>query len=267
MAKKVGMHENRLVMLTLLAGHYMSRLIPKKVFEKLLWFFINARTYGEKPNEALTLLLSIDNILYRIIGRHSARYDDGEHAKHRLTGYVSHFVAKALESGGPYLDVGCGTGHLAIRLASETKMNVDAVDTSAQAIDVARELNTRGNLKFRKGDVFKSDLGQMYRTIILSNVLEHIEDRVGFLSALCERFSPRYLLIRVPNFERDWRVPLKKELKIDHRLDPTHEIEHTKKEITCELINARLDILSLEEKWGEFWIMASPNGAPVGIQR
>ena len=46
----------------------------------------------------------------------------------------------------------------------------------------------------------------------MSNVLEHIEERVPFLKGLVERFSPSSMLLRLPMVNRSWRVALRKEL-------------------------------------------------------
>jgi len=54
-------------------------------------------------------------------------------------------------------------------------------------------------------------------------------------------------------FERDWRVPLKKELGVEWRLDTTHETEYTLESFKEEIANAGLSITHLEVQWGEIW--------------
>jgi hypothetical protein len=54
-------------------------------------------------------------------------------------------------------------------------------------------------------------------------------------------------------FERDWQVPLKKELGIPYTLDPTHQIEYTEDEFKEEIYNAGFKIKELCINWGEFW--------------
>jgi hypothetical protein len=61
-------------------------------------------------------------------------------------------------------------------------------------------------------------------------------------------------------FEREWPVPYKKELGVEWRLDPTHEIEYTQKELQDELFEAGLGISSLDIRWGEFYVVAVPSG-------
>ena len=69
---------------------------------------------------------------------------------------------------------------------------------------------------------------------------------------------PAHILIRVPLFERDWRVPLKQELGVEWRLDPTHEIEYTIESFAEEIAEAGLTVSLQEIRWGEIWAEVSP---------
>ena len=82
--------------------------------------------------------------------------------------------------------------------------------------------------------------------------------RLDFLKNLQQRFNPERFIIRVPTFERDWRVPLKKELGLDYRLDATHFIEYTQESFREELSQAGLEAASLECRWGEIWCVTKP---------
>jgi hypothetical protein len=68
------------------------------------------------------------------------------------------------------------------------------------------------NLHFVHGDVTRDLEGGHWDVIVLSNVLEHVADRVGLLRRLIERHGPARVLIRVPLFERHWHLPLRREL-------------------------------------------------------
>ena len=92
----------------------------------------------------------------------------------------------------------------------------------------------------------------------MSNVLEHIEHRVSFLKDLISNTKASTFLIRVPSFDRDWRVPLKKELGIEWRLDVTHEIEYTVDIFLSELSSSGMEAIHLESKWGEIWSVCKP---------
>jgi glycosyltransferase involved in cell wall biosynthesis len=87
--------------------------------------------------------------------------------------------------------------------------------------------------------------------------LEHLPERPKFLRSLQKRLKPERYLLRVPLFERDWRVPLKKELGVEWRLDPTHETEYSYESFVYELGRAGLFITYHETRWGEIWCEAS----------
>ena len=97
-----------------------------------------------------------------------------------------------------------------------------------------------------------------FDVVILSNVLEHLEDRPVFLRRLVRAVQPKRILIRVPLFERDWRVPLKEELGMDYRLDPTHYTEYTLESFASEIQAAHLMLTRQEVRWGEIWAEAAP---------
>ena len=92
-----------------------------------------------------------------------------------------------------------------------------------------------------------------WNVVVLSNVLEHIEDRVTFLKSLVLTTKAKRYLIRVPMFERDWQMALRRELGIDFRSDSDHRIEHTIKEFRSEIFEAGLLFQEMQTVWGEIW--------------
>ena len=90
--------------------------------------------------------------------------------------------------------------------------------------------------------------------IILSNVLEHIDNRVEFIENLKLITKAKYFLIRVPLFERDWQIPLMRELGIDYFSDNDHKIEHSIVEFKKEISDSKLIIKEMKTLWGEIWV-------------
>ena len=84
-------------------------------------------------------------------------------------------------------------------------------------------------------------------------MLEHLSKHSIFLSKVWNKVNPKRMLIRVPLFERDWRVPLKKELGVEWRLDPTHEAEYTIESWAQEIEEAGLTVAHQEIRWSEIW--------------
>jgi len=62
---------------------------------------------------------------------------------------------------------------------------------------------------------------------------------------------------KAPLYERDWRVPLKNELGVNWKLDPTHHTEYTQEEWLNEINTAGLTVDHQEIRWGEIWAKIS----------
>jgi hypothetical protein len=72
------------------------------------------------------------------------------------------------------------------------------------------------------------------------------------------RLQAHVVLIRVPFFERDWRLPMRRELGINYFSDPTHRIEHTLAEFAEEIAAGGLTLVEQRLMWGEIWALCRP---------
>lgn len=206
----------------------------------------------------LRLLLVLDNVLYRYTSLAAVRYGGGLHPKHRLTAYHD-FFARHIGDGDRVLDIGCGLGVVDYDVVTRTGAVVTGVDHDAAAIAHAQQRYRHDRLRFVGGDAWTAAAGQAFDVVVLSNVLEHLDDRVEFLTTIRMKIAPRRLLIRVPLFERDWRVPLKAELGVDYRLDPTHRIEYREREFRDDVHRGGFAVLETEIRWGEIWAVCAPD--------
>ena len=214
---------------------------------------ISRRVDHHSPSDALRLLFDIDDRLYQMEGRASIRYGNGLHTKHKHTRYHDFFIQN-IKSGSRVLDVGCGNGALAADIADNVSgSSIYAIDIVPGNISQAESLYKRATVTYICGDALTDLPNEGFDVIVLSNVLEHIEKRIEFLFTLNNRYKPGLMLIRVPCFDRDWRVPLKKEIDMDYRLDKTHCIEYRYEEFENEIDKAGLYIESARINWGEIW--------------
>ena len=76
--------------------------------------------------------------------------------------------------------------------------------------------------------------------VILSNVLEHIENRILFLKNIQKISGAKTFLIRVLYFKRDWEVAFRKKLNMYYFSDNDHNIEHIIEELKNELSKVNL---------------------------
>lgn len=208
--------------------------------------------------DKLKYLLELDKHLYSEEQIAAVKYEDGIHPKHRLINYKSFFV-KNIKPGERILDIGSGIGLLSYEVASKVPgVSVTGIELDKENVEHAWKHYIHPNLTFIQGDALKDLPKKKFNVVILSNVLEHIENRIDFLKIIMLKLNPTRLLIRVPLFEREWRTALKKELGIDYRLDVTHYIEYTTESYLAELHLAQLKPANIEYRWGEIWSVVTP---------
>lgn len=234
------------------AKRFLARFVTTGLAHKLI-ILIQKLCSAADPKQSLTFLLTLEKELYALIGSESCRYNNGIHTKHKHTGYHNFFI-KNIKSGETVLDIGCGNGTLAYDIAKNIPdIRIFGIDLSPGNIEHAKKHYAHNNIEFVAGDALKDLPEEEFDIVILSNVLEHIENRGDFLRGIIDKICPNQVLIRVPLYERDWRVPLMEELGIDYRLDSTHFIEYIYEDFVKEISDSGLKIESAEFRWGEVW--------------
>lgn len=223
------------------------------IAERLNRLLVLALARG-KPDAALRRLLRLEAFLRIQLDRAAIAYDGGVHAKHRLTGYHEFFVER-VRPGEHVLDVGCGKAELARDLAERAGARVTGLDLNDDYLRFARS-RPHERLELVHGDAHTFEPSEPFDTVVLSNVLEHIDDRVGLLRGLAERTGARRFLLRVPLLERDWTIPLRRELGLPWLADATHFTEYTVPQFEEELRAAGLEPTELTLRWGEIWAEA-----------
>lgn len=208
-------------------------------------------------DKMLRFLFRLDRWLYFFQGQIAADYGNGIHPKHRHMRYHDFFVSRISE-GERVLDIGSNNGAVSYDIAEKAGAYVVGIEIDPANVALAHKLHSHPNIEYRLGDVLTDIKEEPFDVIILSNVLEHLPNRPALLQHLQQMTHPSRILIRVPLFERDWRVPLKRELGVEWRLDPTHEIEYTLEEFENEMVAAGLKITHREIRWGEIWAETVP---------
>ncbi len=235
------------------------RLLQKKTdgLSQFLYSVIEDRAHSLSPDESLKFLFALEDLIYQLEGSESVRYGGGIHTKHKHIKYHNFFINNT-PGGSKVLDIGCGNGALAFDIAEKVAdVSIYGIDIEQMNIEQARRAFPHQNITYVCGDALADLPAKQFDVIVLSNVLEHLDERVDFLKTIKSRYNPKKIIIRVPVFERDWRVPLKQELGVDHRLDATHYIEYRRDEFFEEMENAGLHINHYQINWGEIWSVAT----------
>lgn len=237
----------------------LKRMSPQ-VYQNLVIESLTSQVATLPPKESLRLLFRLENEIYEMQGQQAIRYGNGVHTKHRHTRYADFFI-RHVQPQQRILDIGTGIGKVAYELATRTQAQVVGLEINPESVAKAQQLHSHPNIQYIVGDALGDLTGVLtppFDVILLSNVLEHLPNRPALLRHLVAFASPQTVLIRVPLFERDWRIPLKQEVGVESRLDPTHEIEYTLEIFGEEMAQANLQIAHLEVRWGEIWSVLKP---------
>jgi 2-polyprenyl-3-methyl-5-hydroxy-6-metoxy-1,4-benzoquinol methylase len=159
-------------------GRLPSHIGPKRL-ARIVYFFINKLSTSRTPKESLIFLLELERYLFSLTGTESCRYGQGIHPKHRHTHYHD-FFTKRIEFKEKVIDIGCGNGALSYDMA-KAGAQVVGVDINKDHIIFAQERFHHPGLELIHGDVLKDIQEDNYDTVVISNVLEHIKDRIGFM--------------------------------------------------------------------------------------
>jgi cyclopropane fatty-acyl-phospholipid synthase-like methyltransferase len=236
----------------------LLKLVPYPLGRQLFRLWLGAIAKKE-PKTAMRALLNLDDDVASHVDQVAMRYDQNDtHVKHRLMQYHEFFVER-LKPRERVLDIGCGYGAVAWSMVTKANAIVTGIDLNAKNIEMAQRLFQHSHLTFMQGDALQELPPGPFETIVISNTLEHIQDRIEFLKAMEEQVHPRRWLIRVPMINRHWHVPMRRELGMFYFSDRTHYTEYTPQSFEEELKAAGLMIIHMQINWGEIWAEATSN--------
>lgn len=229
------------------------KLIPSGFLLLVILPFLVVASRRKTSKDSFKLLFQIRDFLDKIINERSLNYGLGEHPKHKLIGYHDFFSNK-IKSGEIVLDIGCGYGAVARSMALKNPSStIIGIDNDIQKILSANSKDNPRNLSFIQADAEKSKEIGNGDIVVLSNVLEHISDRVNFLINIQQFTKAKKFLIRVPSYERDWQIAFRDHLGLNYFSDPDHKIEHKRDEFMREINAANLYCIEIVFIWGEIW--------------
>ena len=205
-------------------------------------------------------ILKMHSLSYSLADVFSIAFE-GIHPKHRILKYKEWFLEQ-IEPGWVILDIGSNTGGMASLLADKAGF-VYGIEIKKELIQTAESLGRKANIEYINADALNFDFSRLRKVdcVILSNVLEHIENRVLFLKNIIKTLNWNYperkmFLFRVPMINRDWIVLYKKELGLDYRSDKTHFVEYTLDGFQDELRQSGIQMLHYEIRFGEIYSLA-----------
>ncbi len=227
----------------------------------------------KKRNFILTLFYWIDKLI-PISRRAKLRlYLDVEWSSERLAHEKSYqvfathpvrmksfdFLKRHLASSQKVVDIGCGNGELSRLIALEV-LQVIAIDHNADLQKLENQSSSPSNLTFRNSDAieFFRNVSEFYDVIILSHVLEHLDEPLDFLTN--HRKFARFIYIEVPDFERTPLNVYRNELNMGLQYsDNDHIWEFTRKDMAGLFAESGLVIIDQEFRFGaqKYWCSCS----------
>lgn len=227
-------------------------IVPTRINRRLIIFTMKSHASYLPPDESLRYLFELQGAVYHATQQQASVYYEGDPYKYRLMNYQQFFVDR-ITRDDYVLDIGSGLGKLAYEIATQTDAKVVGIDTKESWFRIAQSQFSHPNIEYVLGDATAYIPQKSFSVIVMSNVLEHLPERPAFLQKVQQQTGAKRFLIRVPMFDRDWRVPLMKEVGADWRLDTDHETEYTVQSFTTEMQEAGLEIIYIEVRWGEIY--------------
>jgi 2-polyprenyl-3-methyl-5-hydroxy-6-metoxy-1,4-benzoquinol methylase len=104
----------------------------------------------------------------------------------------------------PFLDAGCGTGHVSFHLLSKG-WSGKAIDFSKNAVHLTKlKLKNFKNVEIEHKNIMTEN--NKFKTILMFDVLEHIKDDEQILKKACSLLEKGgYLVVASPSNPREWR--------------------------------------------------------------
>lgn len=228
MGVKISRRKERVVLLSLL--YRMQRLLPMGTRSKL------------------RLYLDLEWIFDRLATEESFRYYATNEHPFRIQAH--RFLLRRIGPGSIVLDLGCNAGDLT-RVIAARALEVVGVDHNEDVISRAKKASEASNLTFHHTDAltFLRSTEKRFDTLILSHILEHLDDPAEFLRDHKDHFEQIY--IELPDFDKNYLNHFR--LEVGSKLvytDDDHVREFDRDELRDLLESCGIRIVEVEYRFG-----------------
>ncbi len=172
----------------------------------------------------LEALFAARTMIDRYINLACVQHYEGRHPKHYLWQEHNRYLYDAISNGDRVLDIGCGASQYPMWLAEKAE-SVTCVDILPERVSLARKNNVKPNVFYEVMDVTTELPEGKFDVAVLSHVLEHLDDPVGFLKVLAAKVPK--IVVKVPSVDTDWMKLVKKDIGLFWMDDHDHRREYT----------------------------------------
>jgi SAM-dependent methyltransferase len=194
------------------------------------------------------LFLNLEWIFERLSHEMSFKYY--AHKDHPMRLSSMKFILDQVDEKSCVLDLGCNQGDMSYDLAQKAR-KVVGIDFDSKAIEIAKKQYQKNNLEFHNREALEylKSSSESFDILILSHILEHLDDPQGFLSAFKDSF--KYIYIEVPDFEKTYLNYFRKDIGIKLiYTDDDHVSEFDRIELKALLNNCGIEIKREEYRYG-----------------
>lgn len=160
------------------------------------------------------------------------------------------FILDNINKTDVVLDLGCNLGEISFMIAEKAK-EVIGIDYNKKAIEIAQQRYNKSNLKFynREALEFLKDNSVKFNVLILSHILEHLDNPKEFLLNFKDYFDQIY--IELPDFERHYLNHYRQNLNLSLIYsDNDHISEFDRDELKTLLNECNIEVTKEEYRYG-----------------
>jgi ubiquinone/menaquinone biosynthesis C-methylase UbiE len=193
--------------------------------------------------------LKIGSALSPLLVKLTGKHEEKIHPKHLIILEENEWYQPWIRKVDNVLDVGCGNGQRAIKIAPFVSKIV-GFDISEKNIELAKKEAQKlkvNNTEFLKGDAEKKfDFNdESFDVVFFCDVIEHLNNDVHALSEVFRVLKKNgTLLLIAPNIDTGWKRR-QKNAGLFYFSDPDHKREYTKRELEEKLKSAGFLIKSV----------------------
>ncbi len=225
----------------------------ERVYLLTLVYRLSKTLFFLSNKKKMSLFLTLEWIFDRLANEESFKYFSYE--KHPLRFHTIKFIQQHINSSEYVLDLGSGYGDMSNKIAEFSK-KVVGVDYVSGDVEIAKSRHQKENLEFVFDDAFDflNECKDQFDVIILSHIIEHIDDPEEFLKKCIPH--TKKIFIEVPDYDKTYsnhyRSILKNKLNYT---DPDHVWEFNREELTSLISKTGLTIIENEFRFGvmKFW--------------
>lgn len=162
--------------------------------------------------------------------------------------------ASAKWAGKTVLEIGCGEGVLASRIADAGAARVIGIDFTPEAIETAKQIK-RPNLEFKCCDYRDLHVDHVFDIVVMEGVLEHVDDPLDTLNYIHTELltRPGTIVSSSPGFlnPRGWIwMTLQCLFDIPMSLTDLHFLGPMDYQRFAEQLGSSIDYTSVDQDWG-----------------